>query len=109
LSGADRKITEIFVYQRALALIAALLAAHCAWSVMSADDTSVSDAVLAKIATIAPARIIGLRPALPSRALEAAAAGTLEDLAPSPRRALVASQTPAHRPGDLTINASWAP
>jgi hypothetical protein len=52
------------VYQRALALIAALLAAHCAWSAMGAEDISAPNAVLAKIAAIAPARLVGLRLAL---------------------------------------------
>ena len=46
------------MYQRALALIAALLAAHCAWSVMSAEDISAPNVVLAKIAAIAPARLV---------------------------------------------------
>lgn len=66
------------MYQRALALIAALLAAHCACSAMSAEDIFAPNVVLAKIAAIAPARLVGLRPALQRYAVETTARETPE-------------------------------
>ena len=73
------------MYQRALALVAALLAAHCAWSAMSAEDISAPNVVLAKIAAIAPARLVGLRLALQRYAVETTARETPEHLIKSPR------------------------
>ena len=89
------------MYQRALALIAALLAAHCAWSVMSAEDISAPNVVLAKIAAIAPARLVGLRLALQRYALEATARETPEYSMKSPRAGLVASDVSPRRGGGL--------
>jgi hypothetical protein len=100
---------EIFVYQRALALIAALLAAHCVWSAMRAEDISAPNAVLAKIAAIAPARLVGLRLALQEYALEATARETPEHSMLSPRASLVASDVSPQRGGGLATDAFWSP
>ena len=97
------------MYQRALALIAALLAAHCAWSAMSAEDISAPKAVLAKIAAIAPARLVGLRLASQRYALEATARETPEHSMKSPRVAPVASDVSSRRGGGLTVDVSWSP
>jgi hypothetical protein len=97
------------VYQRALALIAALLAAHCAWSAMSAEDISAPNAVLAKIAAITPARLVGLRLALQRYALETTARETPEHSMKSPRVGLVASDVSSRRGGGLTVDVSWSP
>jgi len=104
------------MYQRALALIAALLAGHCVWSSMGADDTSASNAVLAKIADIAPARITGLRQAVRRLAQYAAVNATSEHpaapghSATPPRSAPISSQsTERRRSAGLTMDASWAP
>ncbi len=100
---------EILVYQRALALIAALLAAHCAWSAMSVEDISAPNAVLAKIAAIAPARLVGLRLALQGYALEATARETPEHSMLSPRVAPAAADAPSGRGGGLAVDVSWSP
>jgi hypothetical protein len=97
------------VYLRALALIAALLAAHCAWSAVSAEDISAPNAVLAKIAAIAPARLVGLRLALQSYALEATARETPEHSMKSQGAGFVASDVSSRRGGGLTMDASWSP
>lgn len=97
------------MYQRALALIAALLAAHCAWRAMSGEDVSAPNAVLAKIAALAPARLVGLRLALQSYALEATARETPEHSIKSPRAGFDASDVSSRRGGGLTMDASWSP
>jgi hypothetical protein len=107
--SATSQTTEIFVYQRALALIAALLAAHCVWSAMSAEDISAPNAVLAKIAAITPARLVGLRLALQRYAFEMTARETPEHSMKSPRAGFVASDVSLRRGGGLTADVSWFP
>lgn len=97
------------MYQRALALIAALLAAHCAWSTMSAEDICASNAVLAKIAAITPARLVGLRLAPQSYAVEATARETLEHSMKSQGAVFIASDVSSRSGGELTLNDPWSP
>jgi hypothetical protein len=104
------------VYQRALALIAALFAVHCVWSAMNADANYSSDAVLVQIANIAPARILGLRPAVRRTSQYAALNATSEHSAtpdrsaPPPHGAPISTQsTERRRSGGLTMDALWAP
>jgi hypothetical protein len=102
--SATSQTTEIFVYQRALALIAALLAAHCAWCAMSVEEISAPNAALAKIAAVAPARLVGLRLALQRYALETTARETPKNSMNPPRVGLV-----ARRGGGLAVEVSWSP
>jgi hypothetical protein len=76
---------------------------------MGAEDISAPNAVLAKIAAIAPARLVGLRLALQGYALEAAARETPENSVKSPRAGLVASDVSARRGGGFTMDPSWSP
>jgi hypothetical protein len=108
-SGATSQTTEILVYQRALTLIAAFLAAHFAWSAMSAEDISAPNAVLAKIAAITPARLVGLRLVLQRYAHEATARQTPEHSMQSRRVDLVDSDVLWRRRGQLALEASWSP
>ncbi len=97
------------MYQRALALIAALLAAHCVWSTMSAEDISAPKAVLAKIAALAPARLVGLRLALQRYAFETTARETPEHSMKAQRAGLVASDVSSRRGGGLDEDVFWSP
>ena len=76
---------------------------------MSAEDISAPNVVLAKIAAIAPARLVGLRLALQRYALETTARETPEHLIKSPRVSLVASDASSRRGGELTVDVSWSP
>lgn len=97
------------MYQGALALIAALLAAHSAWSAMNAEDISAPNTILAKIAAMSPARLVGLRLALQSYALEATAREALEHSMKSPPAGFGASDVSSRRAGGLTMDASCSP
>lgn len=97
------------MYQRALTLIAALLATHFAWSAIGDEELSAPGAVLAKIATIASARLVGLRSAPRRYVREADARGTPEHSMPSPRVGLVASFVSPRRSGDVTMDAYRSP
>ena len=76
---------------------------------MSAEDISAPNVVLAKIAAIAPARLVGLRLALQRYAVETTARETPEHLIKSPRVSLVASDASSGRGGELTVDAFWSP
>ena len=76
---------------------------------MSAEDIFAPKAALAKIAAIAPARLVGLRLALQRYALEATARETAERSIKSPLVTPVASDVTSRRAGGLTVDVSWSP